>query len=87
MLSFAGVYLVDTKSAENLLASQIPLREAFQFYRWRRLSDADADPSNTLNWFLERRVLPGRFFNPFGASRFGYGQFVADQKMLDAIRL
>jgi hypothetical protein len=87
MISFGNVYLVDTKSAEAALASQIPLRESFQFYRWRKLSNANYDPSNSINWFLEKRVEPGRYFHPWGAGRWSYGQFVIDQEMLDAIRL
>src|SRR5678816_1364032 len=86
MLSYGGVYLNEPLAAQAAVASQISTREAFQFYRWRRLSNIDLNPSDTLSWFFERPVEVGCFINPWGAARWGYGHFIVDQTMLDAIR-
>lgn len=86
MLSYGDVWLLEPTAAEAAVAAQITAREAFQFYRWRRLSDFETNPSDTLSWFFERQLKIGYLNNPWGASRWGYGHFLVDDEMLSAIR-
>lgn len=86
MISYGGIYLPDPASSEAAIAARMPPSEAFGFYRWPSLGDADMDPRNSLDWFLDRGVRVGSFFNPWGASRWGYAHVIVDEPILGQIR-
>lgn len=86
MLSYGATHLHLPAPAEvALIASLIPLRDAFAFFRPRWQGDPSLDPRPHLNWFLNRPFKLNCFFHPWSASRWGYAFVLADAKMHKAI--
>lgn len=82
MISYGGIdlHLSSAEDAANI-ASLIPIQDAFQFPRPRWHGDAQLDPRPLFNWILSRRIKLNSYFNPWGASRWGYALVLANGKM------
>jgi hypothetical protein len=87
MISYGGVALhLPSPDEAAWIASQIPIEEAFGFFRPQCFSDDPAfNPRPLFNWFLSRPFKLNAFYNPWGASRWGYCFVLADLKMHDDI--
>lgn len=86
MISYGGVDLVcPGPELASWLAARIPPFEAFGFFRPRILGDITLDPRRHFAWFLSRPMRINCFYNPWGASRFGYSFVIADGGMIDEI--
>lgn len=86
MISYGSVDLVcPTAELASWLASRIPTSEAFAFMRPKSLGDSSLNPRPHFAWFLSRPMRLNTFFDPWGASRFGYSFVIADHNMMDDI--
>lgn len=87
MMSYGGVDLHLSSEDEAMqIAAKIPVADAFGFFRHRHTGDAFINPRIHFSWFLDRPIKLNAFFNPWGASRWGYALVLADGTMLDAIQ-
>jgi len=86
MISYGGVPLHLPSAQEAAwIASRIAPSEAFGFFRPKSFGNHALNPRPHFNWFLSRPMKLNAFYNPWGASRWGYAFVLADYKMLNAI--
>lgn len=86
MISYGGIPLHLPGAQEAAwIASRISPSEAFGFFRAKSFGNQALNPRPLFNWFLSRPMKLNAFYNPWGASRWGYAFALADYKMLNAI--
>jgi len=86
VLSYGGIPLqVPSAATASWIESNIPLRDAFGFFRPKSLGIDSLNPRAHFAWALSRPLKINCLFQPWGASRWGYAFVVADSDMHDSI--
>lgn len=87
MLSYGGTPLhLPSADEANWIAARINPATAFGFARPKSFGDANLNPRNNIDWFLEKPFRLNSLYLPWGASRWGHAFALADTDMLARIR-